>query len=198
VLRLDWLGETRPSARDAALAELARRYLRAFGPATEGDFAGWAGLGLRDIREALAAIGSELVEMRIGDQPAWALRGATRRPRERIVRLLPGWDTYLMGHRDRRFLASPDDWRRIMPGGGILRPAIVVDGAIVGMWSMRRRGSALEVELEPFATLDASTRRAVEAEADDVRRFEEPRGEFSARRRPCAAGRSGRGAGRRC
>jgi hypothetical protein len=77
-----------------------------------------------------------------------------------------------MGHRDRRFLADPDDWRRVMPGGGILRPSIVVDGAIAGTWSLRRRGGTVDVELEPFRPLDAGTRRALEAEAADVRRFE--------------------------
>src|SRR5205823_5637890 len=50
----EWLGERPPHRRDAALRELARRYLRAFGPATESDFAGWAGLGLGEIRSALA------------------------------------------------------------------------------------------------------------------------------------------------
>jgi hypothetical protein len=77
-----------------------------------------------------------------------------------------------MGHRDRRFLAKPDHWRRIMPGGGILRPSIVVDGAIVGTWSVRRQGAKLEIDLEQFTTLDADARSALEAEVDDVRRFE--------------------------
>src|SRR5439155_23150438 len=101
VLSRDWIGERPAVQRDAALNELARRYLRAFGPATEADFAGWAGLGLREIRSALGGIGGELAQARIGDQPAWTLKGAARRPRRRIVRLLPAWDTYLMGYRDR-------------------------------------------------------------------------------------------------
>ena len=81
VLAADWLGERPPPRREAALAELARRYLRAFGPATEADFAGWAGLGLREIRSALAGIARELIEARVGDRTAWTLKGAVRRPR---------------------------------------------------------------------------------------------------------------------
>ena len=46
VLRRDWLGEPPRFDRDAALAELARRYLRGFGPASDRDFARWAGLPL--------------------------------------------------------------------------------------------------------------------------------------------------------
>ena len=168
----DWLGERPPHRREAALGELARRYLGAFGPATEADFAGWAGLGLREIRSALARIGSELIEARVGDRTAWRLKGAVRRPQRRIVRLLPAWDTYLMGHRDREFIAGPVRWKRIMPGGGILRPSIVIDGVAVGTWRLRRGGSALKVEVEPFAPLDAAVAQAIAAEAIDVGRFE--------------------------
>ncbi len=168
----DWLGERTPRRREAALCELARRYLGAFGPATEADFAGWAGLGLREIRSALAGIGSELIEARVGDRTAWRLKGAVRRPQRRIVRLLPAWDTYLMGHRDREFIAEPARWRRIMPGGGILRPSIVIDGVAVGTWRLRRGGRALKVEVEPFAELDRAAAEEIAAEAADIGRFE--------------------------
>ena len=108
----------------------------------------------------------------MGDRTAWRLKGAVRRPQRRIVRLLPAWDTYLMGHRDREFIAGPVRWKRIMPGGGILRPSIVIDGVAVGTWRLRRGGSALKVEVEPFAPLDAAVAQAIAAEAIDVGRFE--------------------------
>ena len=50
----------RPVDRDAALAELARRYLAGHGPAGDRDLAKWAGLPLRDARAGLAAIASQL------------------------------------------------------------------------------------------------------------------------------------------
>ena len=168
----DWIGERPPHDRDAAVTELTRRYLRAFGPATEADFAGWSGLPLRDVRAGLGRVGGDLVELRLGQQRAWALRGASRRPRGRIVRLLPAWDNYLMGHRDRDFIAGPDRWPAVMPGGGLIRPTIVVDGVAVGTWSTRRRGGGVEVELDPFEELDDETTAAMRAEIQDVQRFE--------------------------
>jgi hypothetical protein len=171
-LARDWVGERPPHDRDAAVDELTRRYLRAFGPATEADFAGWSGLALRDVRAGLARIAGDLVEARLGSERAWSLRGGARRPRGRVVRLLPAWDNYLMGHRDRDFVAGPDRWPRIMPGGGLIRPTIVVDGAAVGTWSMRRKGGTVEVELEPFGRLDAEVMAAVGAEIEDIERFE--------------------------
>jgi DNA glycosylase AlkZ-like len=171
-LASEWVGERPPHDRDAAVTELTRRYLRAFGPATEADFAGWSGLPLRDVRAGLGRIAGELTEVRIGDQRAWTLRGVARRPRGSVVRLLPAWDNYLMGHRDRDFIAGPERWPTVMPGGGLIRPTILVDGVAVGTWSIRRKGAEIRVELDPFEALDDETMAAVRAEVQDVERFE--------------------------
>jgi hypothetical protein len=172
VLTEDWLGEPPVYDREAALRELARRYLRAFGPATEKDFAGWAGLGLRDIRAGLAGIGDELVEVKIGNDRGWRLRRRARSFRGQVVRLLPGWDTYLMGYRDRGFMADGRAWKRVMPGGGILYPSVVVDGALVGTWRAKRTGWSMTVRVEAFGKLDSAITEAIEAEVADIGRFE--------------------------
>jgi len=172
-LRREWLGEPRRHDRDAALRELARRYVRAFAPATDTDFAGWSGLPLRDVRAGLGAIEGELAEVRIEDEPAWAPRRGGRRAGHGVVRLIPAWDNYLMGHRERDFIAGPENWPRIMPGGGLIRPTILVDGVAVGTWGMRRRkGSEVEVELSPFRELDAGVEEAARGEVEDIQRFE--------------------------
>jgi Winged helix DNA-binding domain len=172
VLERDWLGPRPRHDREAALAELARRYVGAFGPATETDFAGWSGLGLGDVRGALASVAGELTEVRLGEERAWIRRRRLRRARDGLVRLLPAWDTYLIGHRDRGFIAEPANWRRIMPGGGILRATVVADGRGVGTWGMRRDRGTLQVELKPFVALDAATTGAIETEVADIGRFE--------------------------
>jgi hypothetical protein len=171
-LAREWIGERPPHDRDAAVTELTRRYVRAFGPATEGDFAGWSGLPLRDVRAGLGRIGAELREVRVGEDRAWTLRRSVRRPRGRFVRLLPAWDNYLMGHRDRDFIAGPERWPTVMPGGGLIRPTIIVDGVAAGTWGMRRKAGTVEVELNPFARLDPETTAAIRAEVQDIKRFE--------------------------
>jgi hypothetical protein len=171
-LAREWLGDQGPHDLDSAVTELTRRYLRAFGPSTEADFEGWSGLRLRDVRAGLARVAGELVEVSIGTERAWTLRGGARRPRGRIVRLLPAWDNYLMGHRDRDFIAGPERWPVIMPGGGMIRPVIVVDGVAVGTWGVRRKGGSVEVELDAFAPLDDAVAGAVREEVEDIRRFE--------------------------
>jgi hypothetical protein len=171
-LRSSWLGEPPRHDRVTALRELARRYFHAFAPATETDFGGWSGLPLRDARAGIAGISDELVEVRIGAARAWAPKRGSRRARAGVVRLVPAWDNYLMGHRDRDFIAGPDRWSRIMPGGGLIRPTVMVDGVAVGTWSVRRGKGAVEVEVSPFGGLDADVEEAMRGEVEDIRRFE--------------------------
>jgi hypothetical protein len=158
VLARDWLGADARArhGRDAALAELARRYLAGHGPATAHDLARWSGLPLRDARAGLAAIAPEPPS---DDAPAPV-----------PPRLLGAFDPYLLGWRDREFAVPKAHARRVHPGGGVLRAVALVDGAAAGTWSARRRaGGRLEITIEPFARLKAE---AFDAERADVERFE--------------------------
>ena len=95
VLAEDWLGPWQAPDRDAALAELARRYLVGNGPADERDLARWSGLPLRDARAGLAAIASRLVERDDGLVDLAKLERSTELPPPRLLGayepLLLGW-----------------------------------------------------------------------------------------------------------
>ena len=162
VLARDWLGEPEPPDRDAALAELARRYLTAHGPASAQDLAAWIGLPLRDARAGLEAIASEVVE--VGDD-LFDLTANDPIPERVPPRLLGAFDPYLLGWKDREFSVPPEHARAVHPGGGIIRPVATVDGLVVGTWSRR---DGLDV-LEP---VDDATADALAAEAADIVRFE--------------------------
>src|SRR5262249_32717459 len=100
----DWLGPPPRVEREAALAELARRYLAGHAPADDRDLAKWAGLPLRDARAGLAQIAGE-VEVR--DEPARAC-------------LLDRWDPVLVRSGARGLLPPPLPPPR--PAGGALPP----------------------------------------------------------------------------
>jgi hypothetical protein len=173
-LTRDWLGREPPAppagaARETALAELARRYLRGHGPATAEDLAAWVGLPLRDVRAGLRAAGGELDDLG-GGLVDLAAREPPRGPVP--ARLLPAFDPYLLGWRDRAFAVPPEHAGRVHPGGGILRATATVDGVAVGTWSARRRDRRLAVAVEPFAALAPADATALEDEAADVARFE--------------------------
>jgi len=154
-------------ARAAAVTDLVRRYLHGHGPATAADLATWSGLGLRDVRAGVGALAGELRED--GDLIDIAERAAA--PASAPARLLPAFDPYLLGWRERSF-AVPDEHRtRVHPGGGILRAVATVDRTAVGTWTLRR-GTRPTVRIEPFEPLAPEVEAALNDEAEDVVRFE--------------------------
>jgi len=175
----DWIGAPERRDRDASLAELARRYVGAFAPVTDRDFAAWSGLPLRDCRAGLERIAGELDQVRLGRETALVPRGMSMRaPRSPVVRLLPAFDTYLMGYSGRGHAVDPAGERRVLPGGGVLRPTICVDGRFVGLWASKRSGKRLAVTLDPFDPLDERVAAALADEARDIGRFEDVQAEL--------------------
>src|SRR5262245_6531086 len=147
VRREDWLGQPPRFDRDRSLAELARRYIRALGPATDRDFAYWSGLPLRDVRAGLDSISSEIRDSRVGEVRMLISRDARPRlPRTGQVRMLGNFDTYLLGWRDRRFSVDDEHALHVKKGGGgWIRPVVVEGGDGVGGRRPRPQGGRLRV-----------------------------------------------------
>ena len=83
------------------------------------------------------------------------------------MRLLPAFDEYLLGWRDRSFALAPERARSVNRGGGMIRPVLIVDGRVEATWRIIDR----RPDLEPFEPLTPSTRRQVAAESTLVERF---------------------------
>ena len=172
VLTRDWIGELERRPRQDSLAELARRYLGAYGPASERDLARWAGLPLRDGRLGLERIAGELEEVRVRGETLLVLGRAPRAAPSPVVRMLGAFDNYNLGYESRDFAVAEEHVRRVVPGGGIVRPAVVADGRFVATWRSQRSGKRLAVTIEPFAELDPCAEAALRAEVEDLGRFE--------------------------
>lgn len=179
VLIEDWIeGGVRALSlsRDAAWAELARRYLAAYGPAEPDDLATWSGLPMSEVRAAWKSIANDLTDVEIAGRPAWMLKEQLAWLDEfpaqaPIVRLLPGFDTYLLGYRSRNLVVSLQYARRINAGGGMVHPTLIVDGRAIGTWKLTRQKSSVDVVLEPFEELASDVLPALEAEVVDIARF---------------------------
>jgi Winged helix DNA-binding domain len=172
VRREEWIGKAPRFDRDRALAELARRYVRAFGPATDRDFAYWSGLPLRDVRAGLSAISAELEEIRVGEQRMVVPGGRRPRlPRANQIRMLGGFDTYLLGYKDRGFATGDEHRETVSDGGGGIYPPIVRDGVVEAGWRVSRRRGALELSLT--GSIPSEIADAVDVEIADIARFED-------------------------
>jgi hypothetical protein len=179
VLLSDWVEQEnskRPLSDVAAHVELTRRYLGAYGPATPQDQAAWSGMPMSQIRAAWQYLADHLLEVEIAGASAWMLKTDAPRLNEPpastpIVRLLPSFDTYLLGYQKRDLIVSPQYAKRINAGGGLLRPTLISDGYAVGTWKSKRLKNHLEVQVEPFDHLAPEVSAGVEAEVNDLARF---------------------------
>ena len=173
VLLDDWAPDAPALDRDQALAELARRYLGGYGPASRADFTTWSGLPAAGTGRAWELIADRTVPVTAaGPELAGelaALAGARLDVPAPRPRLLGHFDPLLMGYRDRDLVLDPAWTRRIQAGGGFVQPAVVAEGQVAGTWRLDRRAGRLEVE--PFAPLTTATRDELAGEAADVGRF---------------------------
>ncbi|MEQ8673936.1 MAG: winged helix DNA-binding domain-containing protein [Aggregatilineales bacterium] len=152
--------------REEALMELAKRYFISRGPATVQDFAWWAGLTLTDARKGLEAIKSLLIEDIIDDVSYWRsaedktpIAQKTDSPE---VYLLPGFDEFYLGYKDRSPIIDPIYMNNVCPGNnGVFKPTIVINGRIVGIWQRTLKKHAVEITLAPFEPLTGEQIEAI-------------------------------------
>jgi hypothetical protein len=179
----DWIDPGPVLSPEDAATELARRYLAGYGPATPGDLAAWSGLPAGQARAAWQRLAGRLIQVTVRGAPAWLLQEDAVRlhaaaPNRPVVRLVPGYDPYLLGYRGRDLAVDPEHARQIHPGGGVLHPAILVDGRAAGTWTTKRRRKRVEISLRPFPGL-GPVDSELNAEVQDVARFLEGAGAAS-------------------
>ena len=174
-----WHG--RPEARFVALdepevhdptearAELLRRYLAAFGPASQKDMVAWSRMHVPEIQRALDRLeplrrfrdehGRELFDVARGPLPD---------PETTVpARFLPKWDNVLLAFADRTRVLPETYRRKVIGSNGDVAQTFLVDGSVAGMW----RVEGGRVLVEPFAPLTRSARRDVEEEAERLEAF---------------------------
>jgi hypothetical protein len=168
----EWIGpDSQPAegAKGGATVELARAYLRAFGPATAAELADWAGLAIGTVKRALASL--ELRSFRAEDGAELIDLPRLPIPDPETVappRLLPVWDATLLAHA-RRGQILPEHHRSKVFSTKTPQsvPIFLVDGQVAGIWRYEKG----RVKLEPFGRLASSSRRALNEEGERLAAF---------------------------
>jgi len=138
----------RPFDRDEAMVELVRRYLQSHGPATPKDMAWWSGLTTGNVKEALAALGQEVISETIDGLTFWTMAGCWDGSSRGGVHLLPAYDELIVGYRESRWLGDPRGdavaaaWRDPGRPGGV----ILADRHVEGHWRRTVKRETIEIE----------------------------------------------------
>lgn len=164
----DWPGV--PDANEG-IDDLIRLYLRLLGPATPAEVAKYFGSAPAEMKKVWP---EDLVEVTVDGRRTWlpksSLSDLKSAKATSGVRLLPAMDALLQA-RDRDVLVPERDqqkevWRTLGNPGVVL-----VDGEIAGVWRAKMAGKKrVDLAVTPFGSVNAKTRKAVEAEADQVAR----------------------------
>ena len=171
-----WIPKWQDLPREQAEGTLLRWYLEAFGPATAADFAMWSGNTLTNAREiwrreqdGIAAVDVEGWEAAVLHKDLKELAQAEfERP---LVRLLPYFDSYLLGHREREHLAALEHRSRIYRPQGWIAPVVLVDGRVVATWEQARERDRLRVKVTKFGSISRRIMGGIRDEAQDLGRF---------------------------
>lgn len=160
------LGDTPAEDPDAALRHIAHSYFASRGPATTEDLAWWLGLPKVPVRTAVAALRAEQPEavtevvvdgkvMLVGQAPGGPGADPAPAPGTDLaepsgVLLVPGFDEIVLGYQDRELVADAEAMRTVVPFiNGIFRPAVLLDGRVVGTWRRAPKSGEAPFELVP-------------------------------------------------
>lgn len=124
--------------KEESLGRLADRYFRSHSPATAEDFAWWSGLPVTEVREAISLLGSALIK----DGDLLIHTSCRDTSAADILHLLPAYDEYLIGYKDRTGVLALEHHAKAFNRFGIFQPVVLHNGRIMGNWSLRSGRSA--------------------------------------------------------
>ena len=170
----NWLHSWREVDPELALIEAARRYLRAYGPATKNDFArwwgAWPGLG----NAAWAGLADELAPVSVDgtrlDALATDLDDIKRANKKAPVQLLPLFDPYLLGHATRDHMFDRIHAPKVSRTAGWISAVVLVEGMVAGTWTHQVNKNTMRIAVQPFGRLSSKVTAEVRVRAGELAR----------------------------
>jgi Winged helix DNA-binding domain len=172
-VRLDqWLPELPSVDGERALAEVFRRYLASYGPASQLEFARWFNMHPVAAKALQASLRDELEEVDVEGTRAWQLPSAEHRADGTHAHLLPQFDSYMVGCHPREHLIPGVAAERLGPRDtAAMFNVLLVDGVVSGLWERKRSSKLLEVRVDAFSKLSTAQWDQVVAQAERMAAF---------------------------
>ena len=158
--------------RDEALVELIKRYFTSRGPATMKDFTVWSGLTSADAKRGIEMLKPKLEYEVIDGQTYWFVESVMpAKAASARAYLLPIYDEYVMGYKDRSAMLGALEREKFNAGGVAFDNLIVIDGMLVGSWKRTLSRRDVNIETNINARLTKAEQKAVAAAAAEFGRF---------------------------
>jgi hypothetical protein len=146
---------------DEAKEQLLLKYLRGYGPASAQDFTCWSGLMAGEARKAIENTQSELVEVKIeGSGRILLMLKKDIKELEKIdldeevqLRLLPKFDSFMLGHKDRSRMIKGEFMKHVYRKAGDIAASVLVNGYVAGTWKYKKTKKRLTAAITPFERL---------------------------------------------
>jgi hypothetical protein len=159
-------------SREQALVKLARKYFTGHGPAQLKDFSWWSGLAVKDAKDALDLIKSELEQATFDGKTYWFPTSTNvTAPESASAFLLSIYDEYTIAYKDRSEISEARDIERMISMGNALTAVIILNGKVAGTWNKSLKKSTVEIRLNPFKNLNKDEQEALETEVARYGKF---------------------------
>jgi hypothetical protein len=158
--------------RDEALLRLVSSYFTTRGPATVHDCAWWSGLTITEIKRGIDLAGTALEKVTSDSKTYWSAP-STRLPKSTATaHLLPIYDEYFIGLKDRSAIGQRlRDGKVVLGGDALFANIAFIDGQIVGGWKRTLQKSTVEIDFTPLVPLTAAEKKRLTAEAQRFGEF---------------------------
>ena len=177
VVRTDrWLKRQKRVSEFESQRFLLRRYLSAYGPASAGDFSRWSGMSMKETAPVWNSMAEGLSEVSVEGRKFSVLREdydslASAKLRETVLRLLPGFDPYLLGHVEKGHLIADSLYKRVYRNQGWISAVVLLDGRVIGIWSIGKKGKSLSIDVELFEKVSKNLRSRIDKEVESLSTF---------------------------
>ncbi len=171
-----WIHNWKDLPTEEAERLLLVKYLKAFGPSMLQDFALWAGMYVRDARKIWEKEVENMAQVDVEGWKASILRSDLSELENAevegpLVRLLPFFDSFLLGHKSHRNIVDEKNHKKIYRNQGWVSPVLLVDGRAQGVWSYVQKKDNLELRVTPFSRVSNIVSSHLQEEASDLGRF---------------------------
>ena len=145
--------------------DIILRYLSAFGPATIQDIQVWS--GLTRLKEKVEQLLPQLIIFH-NDQGNELLDiPSAPRPDPNVPsppRFLGGFDNILLSYADRKRIIDESYRNIVFTKNGIIRPTILIDGFVSGLWKVQKEKGTVKLIIELFKKLPDEEHNALTEE----------------------------------